>query len=242
MPKKFFVFTSLLFLVVSTTYALSIESASSIPPRKSSETIEEYKIRVRAEKQQYIEEYKKQLQEQKQLKVDGIGEADGDEVKTREQVRERVCENIEEKIDLRVARFEENKDTHVEKYNRLKERLSGILTSLQDKGYDVDELSDDLVELEELILDYAQAYSDFIDSLIFTRGFSCGESEGDFRDSLRESKELLVLVKQKRAAIRDFYKDVIRKDIKELRQQAEEIAQSEGTETDSLEMEDNLDE
>jgi hypothetical protein len=224
MPKKLTIFIFLMAIFIISSYAVRSYAITmdDIPARKSSETIEEYKARVREEKQQYLEEYKERLREEKQTMMEDSSLSNEDAEKTREQVRDRVCENIEEKIDLKVARFQDNVDLHVEKYNRLKTRLAEIMLNLEEKGYDVDNLSEHLDELDELILDYAQAYSDFIDSLIFTRGFACGESEGDFRDNLRESRELLVIAKQKRAAIREFYVEVIRKDIKELRQQAEE--------------------
>jgi len=142
---------------------------------------------------------------------------------TKEANRLRICENLEEKIDTKVNRFNNNIGIHVGKYNHLKDRLEKIVGKLENKGFDIDKLEEDLLILDDLIKEYAVFYKDFVENLKFTRGYACGKSEGGFKDSLAESKDKRDLVKAKREEIREFYKNVIREDIKDLRQQASEL-------------------
>ena len=160
---------------------------------------------------------------QKQEKQEKVQEKKEEIAEMKEAKRLRICVHLEEKIDTKVARFHEHKGSHANKYQKLKERLERIVSGLEDKGYDVGNLKEDLVELNRLIEEYAQLYTDFIDSLRYTRGFACGKLDEDFRDKMGESKEKLRLLKEKRAEIREFYKTVIREDLKELRKQASEM-------------------
>jgi len=73
-----------------------------------------------------------------------------------------------------------------------------------------------------MVKNYAEAYVTFIDSLSAVRGYACGESDGDFKDSLSKSKGLHRKAHELRKEIREFYRTVIREDIKELREQAKE--------------------
>lgn len=235
MLKKLLIFFVLSIISVSYVYALSIEPIGDIPPKKSSETIEEYKARMKEYKQQYIDEYKQQLREQKSDGLDQYQEQLREQKQTqtqtqettKEEVKDKVCLNLENLLDQKVSRFGDVQSVHLEKYSKLSTRLDDVTTSLKGKGYDTTQLESDLKELDGLISDYSQAYSDFVDSLIFTRGNACN-TDSDFRDALRNSKELLVVVKQKRADIREFYTGIIREDIRDLRQQADDLASKEG--------------
>ena len=164
------------------------------------------------EQGEYYDKFRDRVQERKEIRQENA-----------EERRLRICPHLEERIDIKVDRFAEHKDTHVEKYRHLKERLENALGRLEEKGFDVSQLREDLVALDDLIKEYAQLYADFIESLRFTRGYACGKSEGDFKDALAAAKEKYELVKEKREEIRNYYKDVIREDIKELRQQAEDM-------------------
>ncbi len=199
MLKKVLVVLVLVLFLSSVTFAAN----------QDSQTIEDYKDSIREGRKEMIEEAKENREELK------------------EEVKERICERLEKKIDLKLARFDKNKGVHVAKYQRLKEKLERVLDKLEDKGFDVSQLEDHLPALDDLIKQYAKAYSDFIESLRFTKGYACGKSEGDFRDSLGGAREMLAKVKELRKEIRDYYKDVIREDIKDLREQASELYEAE---------------
>ncbi len=133
---------------------------------------------------------------------------------------DQVCENIEERIAIKIENFENNKEHHIERYNHFIEVLSEKLVKLEEKGFDVSKIQADLETLDELVQVYAQEYAAFIDALRLTQNYVCGESEGAFREALVAAKDQWKVVVQKRREIMDFYINVIREDIKALREQA----------------------
>ena len=205
------ILTAFILLLLLTSVSQAVENGS--------DTIESFKDNIKRDNFGIIDEFKNSINQNKEDK--------------REEIVKRVCNHLEDKVDLKVARFEANKNIHVEKYQRLKNRLMGVLDKLEDKGLDISQLEEDLETLDELIKDYAKAYEDFVESLRFTKGYACGESDGDFKDALKEAKEKLAVVKRLRREIRDFYVNTIRKDIKDLRKQASDLREVE--ESDSSE-------
>lgn len=149
-------------------------------------------------------------------------------VQPQEQKQLRVhnrCDVIGERVRNKLSRFEQNKDDHVARYKRVRNRLEEIVRDLADKGYDVSKLQEDLATMDTMIREYAQLYVDFIESLENTQEYACGDSEGDFREALARSRTLLRQVRQKRQELRRFYGEEIRQDIKALREQAREMRQ-----------------
>lgn len=147
----------------------------------------------------------------------------------REELQDRLqkrCDQLTQRIEERIEKFEANKDKHIEYYNNLKDRITDIVQKLSDKGYDVEELALDLQTLDSMILDYASEYVKFIDLLKATREVVCGESQGAFADAVKAARDQLRVVFAARLGIREFYKDEIREDIKDLRQQRSPVSDS----------------
>lgn len=203
--KKLLIFASLLFLIV---FPVNANSSTSV--------FDKFKEGVRKKTPEEIEEYKEQLRERKDI----ITQKQTDRQEKMELRIHDRCDLIEERVQAKISRFEQHKDDHVARYQRVKAKLEEILSKLEDKGYDVSELKNDLETLDELIREYAQLYVDFIASLGATQDYACGESDGDFREALARSHELLKQLRDKRREIREFYRDEIREDIKKLREQA----------------------
>lgn len=144
-----------------------------------------------------------------------------------EQRMEKRCEVVGTLVDKRISIFEQNKGNHVENYNKLKTRLSGIATKLNDKGFDTTELVADLATFDSMVKEYAAKYMSFIETLKSSKEVVCGESDGAYKNKLEESKSMLKELKQMRAHIREFYLNEIRADIKVLREQAVENSTTE---------------
>ncbi len=145
----------------------------------------------------------------------------------KEERRERVCENIEERVDGRVERFREHRLNHGNMYTELLDKLRNIVARMQEFGLDTEALEVDIESLDVMVGDYSDLLAQLIDSIDNVRGYACGDKDEDFREYLADSKELLKSVRDQRIAIREFYRDEIREDIKDLRTQAVELNSSE---------------
>ncbi len=137
----------------------------------------------------------------------------------RGQWLEQRGEMLQQRIELIITRFENNKERHVEAYNRAKEKVEQLLEALEGKGYDVSKLSQDLSTWEAMIVEFAKDYAVFIDKLKELEGMAVGQSEGQFRSGLKEARQLLRQVQQDVLDIRLFYQKTIRADIQEIKAQ-----------------------
>lgn len=153
----------------------------------------------------------------------------------REERKEQICENIQNRISNKLGRFESNKSSHVEKYNELKQKLEEIVASLKDKGFDTSELEAHLAEFDQMIKDYAQSYVTFIEELENSQENVCGQSEGAFKQNMEQSRSYFKIVVEKRREIRKYYAEVIREDIKNIRAQAREMYEENAQNSDSQE-------
>lgn len=154
----------------------------------------------------------------------------------KEQVREKIeekrqetvqtkCEVITKNINKRLEIFSENKDKHVERYSELKEKVAELVTKLETRGYDVTALKNDLLLLDEKIQKFAADYVIFIDQLKQTQSFACGQSEGAYAQALTKAKTQLRLIREDALDIKNFYLNVIKADLRELREQSKVMEQ-----------------
>lgn len=162
------------------------------------------------------------VQDTSQKKAKSYEERQKKHQEVREKVREKRCEHLEARITKRVSNFEKNKQKHIDRYNRLKTKLSNIITRLKNKGYDVAKLESDLKILDEKIKQYATDYNVFIDWLRESQDYACGQAKGVFKESVKKAREQLAVARESRKEVRRFYQEVIRQDIKDLRNQKSE--------------------
>ncbi|MFC1755850.1 hypothetical protein ACFLZK_00445 [Patescibacteria group bacterium] len=144
------------------------------------------------------------------------------QAKNDDRIKQR-CENTANRIATKIARFQANKASHVEKYTTLKAKLEEIVTSLADKGIDTSDLEEHIAILDEMVLEYAQDYVDFIAALEDVENEACGEGNG-FKDDMKAIRDMFKSLLEKRLAIRKYYVEVIRLDIKGIREQTREKA------------------
>lgn len=166
-----------------------------------------------------------------QLKKEMVQEKKLELQEVKEQKREQLCARIEDRIAAKIARFEENKSSHVEKYNNLKAKLEEITATLKDKGFDTADLESHLAVLDTMVVEYAESYVDFIAQLESSQDNACGESEGAFKDHMKEVRDMFKILMEQRLAIRKYYVEVIRQDIKGIRDQAREQAAEQAEES-----------
>jgi len=209
---------SLVSLLFLSLLVITINGQALAEGNGDSSIFEKFKSSFHKKTTEEIEKYKQELRQQKQ-------NVETRQVEVEEKKEQRIlnlCEVLGERVQNKISMFEKHKDDHVANYQKAREKLQKIVNELEAKGYDVTELRTDLVKFDTMIKDYAQLYMNFIDSLKNTQGYACGESDGDYKDALSKSHELLRQLQEKRKELRFFYRDEIREDIKDLRKQARE--------------------
>lgn len=133
------------------------------------------------------------------------------------QFIENRCERVTFNIDNRIERYNTNKQRHVERYNEIKSRIEETLTKLENNGIDVSKLKTDLSELNQMFIDFANAYTLVIDQLELAKTYACGDSEGQFRDAVQKAQQDLILARNKATDIITFIRTTIKTDLQNLR-------------------------
>lgn len=134
-----------------------------------------------------------------------------------------ICERMDQRIEAKIAAFGENRDAHVNKYLRVKERLTTISEEMAALGLDVSKLNEDLEIFSGMIDEYIAEYKEFIDLLRVAAGIDCVNAQSEFKEALQQARVQMMAVQDKRRELLEFYREVLREDIKELREQASEL-------------------
>lgn len=129
------------------------------------------------------------------------------------------CTLVTQRIETTVARYNNNKDKHIQQYKNLAARLSALGEKLRAKGYDTSKLQADSKVLNDKITKLSQDYADFTSKLEATKQYACGSSQGAFKQALKTAQDQLKVVKADSVDIRNYYQTVIKPDIQAIRAQ-----------------------
>ena len=143
-----------------------------------------------------------------------------------QELKENRCQRITNYIDQRIQRYDENKTRHIENHQIIVSKLTTLLNSLNEKGYDTTQLTLDLKSLNQMTKDFAIGYNQFINRLRETKTLGCGESEGQFKNQLELARTELKNVREKAQEIWRFIDLNIRKDLQDLRMEKIEVSVS----------------
>ena len=220
--KSTFIIASLFSLIgflalTSTASAFSAEeSGCTRPTEKNSEQIENYKDCIRDYKEKYREEHEEKVRELKR-------EREEKKLELKENIAER-CNLTEEKVDEKIEQFRESQAKHLERYEALKEKLANLIARLEENGYDVTELQNDLIVLEEKIAVLSEKFEAFVVQLEETADYECGNSDGNFVAAMKEAKDALAEVRTATLDVKTYYVETVKPDIVALRDQIRETS------------------
>jgi hypothetical protein len=144
-----------------------------------------------------------------------------DRQKEREERRLQRCDDVKTRVQNKLDALDAKRIKHVGHHGTFKARLQEIVNKLNDKGYDTADLQEHIRVLEGMIDEYAAIYADLVALLRNLLGISCdGDSVGQgHRDVAAQLRALRKELIAKRHEIREYYRTVIREDIKSLRHQ-----------------------
>ena len=130
---------------------------------------------------------------------------------------ERRCFVAQNLIEQRVETYRKNRDNHITRYNRMKDRLTALVNRLTENGHDTTKVKADLLVLEGKIQKFAADSAAFHKKLEEANDYNCGDAEGAFKSRIEEARDLLKIVRADAADIRDYFKNTIKPDFQALR-------------------------
>ena len=138
----------------------------------------------------------------------------------RENIEENIslrCDNITNRIELIILKYNNNKDRHIERYQNISKTLSELITTLESNGYDVKQLQEDVDQLNVYIKEFSTEYSNFVEQLELSQEYACANSEGDFRRTVENARSYLLQARETALDIRILINDEIRTDLEDLK-------------------------
>jgi hypothetical protein len=137
-------------------------------------------------------------------------------------------------LELKVERYNTNREMYVGKYERLRLRIAAWASRLEEDGYDVTDLEASLATLDTKIDAVSALHEEFITKLENIKNFECGNSDGAYTQALTTSREALTAVRDGVSEVRKYYKEEVKPLVIDLRNQ---VAQDKDKETDETETE-----
>jgi hypothetical protein len=132
---------------------------------------------------------------------------------------QRRCDLVNAQIDRRITFFNARKDDILARQKRIAEHLTAFVDRLEEMGYDVSEVRNDLEMLQQMIAASDGDYAAFIEKLEATKEFDCEDPDGAFVAAVREAREALETYRASVKENRTFIRETIRPDIQALREQ-----------------------
>lgn len=130
---------------------------------------------------------------------------------------QKKCETFKGKIDGKVDKFNSIHDDHIYNFNLLKYKLETLISKLDDAGYNTMELRSDRDILEGKIDELDNLHGLLIKYLSEGKNADCENNWDKPKPFLVEVRSLINSVKDKSNEIKKFYKNEIRPDIKDLK-------------------------
>jgi hypothetical protein len=129
------------------------------------------------------------------------------------------CGTIKSKGEDKISKFEKNYDKHYQIYIKLYDRLEAKISEWEGKGYDVDQLKEDLKTMKEKVDKYNTDYKTYMDKLDVIKAIDCDKTETDLSNALKDARNALKEVRKDVVDIKTFYWSTVRQHIMDLKKQ-----------------------
>jgi len=128
-----------------------------------------------------------------------------------------ICQRVGEKIDWHLTRYTEHKDKFVERVNEAIAKLKEINQKLKAKGCDTAKLEADYQSLGTQLQAWVNDYNTFINLLNEAKTLACGQSEGAYKEKVKQARLQIRTVREKGVGIINYYNQTIKPDIEVLK-------------------------
>jgi vacuolar-type H+-ATPase subunit I/STV1 len=149
-----------------------------------------------------------------------------------EDRKEAACEKFEERLSQRIRQANLNHERHRNRHQNVVDRISALLTRLEEEGYDVTDLKDSLTQMNTLIGNLGTAHDEYIASLEAMQDLECGDGSGSVGSAVHSSRAELKEVRDILYEIRQYFQETVKPEIIAMREQIRERHQNRITEGD----------
>lgn len=162
-----------------------------------------------------------EIQQQTQERVTEVRQQLEDGQVDREQRREQTCQIAEQRIQNQIRRYDIIKSNHQARNQRVVTRLNEIMLQLESEGIDVTELRTAIQGLQTTVDSFEVSAQDYINLLIESENFACGQSEGEFLSRIRSAREIAPQIRSNVLSVREYFQNEIRPELEAIKIQLE---------------------
>ncbi len=211
-----------LFVVTSSVYA---ETTTPSPSKKLTRPVRDAQIQNKMRETQGFESAVSGIPSKR---IEKMQEKMEDKMQDERQVspgRENAgdrCEIVTQRVAEFTSRSDKRHQGLVKKYTSMVNRLVKLEAKFAEKEADTAALQEGIDVLEGLVEKLNTDYAAFTGKIDESKKLECGESDGEFKTAMEESRSSMGVVKEDISAIKEHYRTVIRPALIELQQQSGE--------------------
>ena len=132
---------------------------------------------------------------------------------------DKKCEQVKARITQRIRNFDDNRNRHLESYQKINDRLDELVTSLEAKGYDTYAVKEKLTAFNQLMNEYRNNYVVYQQNLTNAGGVACDSEQANFSGALKQARNQLKTVRQNHTALHTFWAKELRPAVLALKEQ-----------------------
>lgn len=132
---------------------------------------------------------------------------------------ENRCERVRNKVNSKIEHYRNNRDKHLERYNKIYEKLQTLATRLESSGYDVSKLEQYLEQLKLMITEFNNNNENSFHELTNSGEMACEGSRQLFDNSISAARENLRKVRESAKNIKDFIVSTIKPELQNIKDQ-----------------------
>jgi len=132
---------------------------------------------------------------------------------------ENRCSRVTERVNTRLNQYNEKKVMYANRFQNIRDAVGNMATRLENRGYDVTEVEANLETMDGMIDEFSGTYERFMNRLGESKQYACGNSEGQFRNTIQNSLGELKQARVQAGEIKGFVEDTLRPSMLRLQQQ-----------------------
>lgn len=155
----------------------------------------------------------------------------------KDELAQKKCEVAQKRISNKSGQLENNRKMYQKVYGNMESRLARLVERLDNVGLDTSKLKADLAELKTMTQKLHSDYAAFISEFKGTETAACDKTKEEFKSQFEGVREQVKVIKNDRAAIRNFFNDTIRPELQLLKSQLVDEVEENKTEERKVKIE-----
>lgn len=127
------------------------------------------------------------------------------------------CDKITSRINDQISKYANNSKAYTDRFDGRVNKIQEIITKLESNSIEDAKLKTNFANLQSKVNKFHTDAATYDTALLNTKNYTCGKSEGEFRDALADARSKLVTVRQDAIDVNSFFYNTIKSDLQAIR-------------------------